>query len=126
MRKSVFYHLKTFTQGRLQSADASSLSISYKVVGIDSARPATPSLKFVIERTSSRESRLEIIHVARLGRHCSSRLVARTASRPALWPSRRQPKPAYRDNGDSAVPPLPSAEVRTVRSLRLREYRASG
>ena len=31
MRKSVFYSLKTFTQGRLPSADASSLSISYKV-----------------------------------------------------------------------------------------------
>ena len=33
MRKSVFYRLKTLTQGRLPSADASSLSISYKVVG---------------------------------------------------------------------------------------------
>ena len=31
MRKSVFYSLKTFTQGRLPSADASPESISYKV-----------------------------------------------------------------------------------------------
>ena len=33
MRKSVFYSLKTFTQGRLPSADASTKSISYKVDG---------------------------------------------------------------------------------------------
>ena len=33
MRKSVFYSLKTFTQGRLPSADASTESISYKVDG---------------------------------------------------------------------------------------------
>ena len=31
MRKSVFYSLKTFTQGRVPSADASTGSISYKV-----------------------------------------------------------------------------------------------
>ena len=31
MRKSVFYSLKTFTQGRVLSADASTGSISYKV-----------------------------------------------------------------------------------------------
>ena len=34
MRKSVFYSLKTFTQGRVPSADASTGSISYKVDGL--------------------------------------------------------------------------------------------
>ena len=34
MRKSVFYRLKTFTQGGLLSADASTGSISYKVDGM--------------------------------------------------------------------------------------------
>ena len=37
MRKSVFYSLKTFTQGRLPSADASTGSISYKVDGSSAA-----------------------------------------------------------------------------------------
>ena len=41
MRKSVFYRLKTFTQGRLPSADVSSLSISYKVVALYSCGPAS-------------------------------------------------------------------------------------
>ena len=47
MRKSVFFRLKAFTQGRLPSADASSLSISYKVVGNALGDGGVVSFKFV-------------------------------------------------------------------------------